>query len=489
MINKESIKTGFKLSFCLFKLRIKRFVFFLILSIASIIILRIKVQIPLPFYVYLLIMLFPIIEFILKLIRLYTAYKYYEHMLQQSIYLQQQCFKFLIFVFGKIRAGKDLFMTCFSRTQSQIYYMEINEKMEKIRNKLYFLDFNLVHQLIEFHLEQEKLDNKVYAKLVMLDLNLTNEFVYDDNIKIESLYKLLSDYIELYKYMIRNAFIVANMPIKEITGEYCKILNFNELKLKLGYDLTLEQYNIISITEYSNQYPSMDYSGETVKKKNENGEKLFLTTFGHLFKENSKLITTTQRIEASGKILRVDFTDNIRINGFNIKSLFKWELALIEKRITKLTKKQLQKDKRRELKNKLSSKRFFKKVFKYNSSIYSLENNKQKKKIFKYLLLFDGLYPTYSYFKYDVDNYSNQEDIERANPTSAEHYIMFFRLLDGFGKYNTHIYNIIAREKYKTTMSSFADLENFDGLDIDVEKFSKTSSKIFNDFIKKGGGY
>ncbi len=481
---KYKLKLCLKISFLIFILRMKRFVFLAFLVNTLIILNAIYFHYAIGIALTLVISSLFIIDYFLKLIRLLISYLYYEKMVSISIYIQQNKFKFLIFVFGQIRSGKDLFMTCFSRTQSRIYQSEIMQKLDNIRDKLYYIDFNIVHGLINYYFQYTQ-DFSYITYSLIVDLKLNTKVYYYDYIKIDYLIEMLKEYTELYYYLyLRDSYIIANMPIEEVSGFYSKILDFNDLRLRTHKTFKIQKYNIVCITEFSNQYPSHNFDTSSKKEKNEQGEELTLTTWGHLFKEKSKLISTTQRVDAGGKILRVVFTDNCRINGFEKKSIFRYELNALSKKIEKLKRKMLKKTKKRELKNKLSQKKILGKFFKYKLNNYSLEQNKERLKTYKKLCVFDFLFQ-HSYLKFDIDNYAKQEDLEKANPESKVSYKMYYKLLDGFGKYNTHIFNIIARYKYWTSTEDYNDLEEFESLELNKEQFAKTNSKVFNDFIKE----
>jgi hypothetical protein len=379
---------------------------------------------------------------------------------------------FLDSINGVIRVGK----TSLQSGLKHIGELEIIDQLEsmilKTKQVYSHIDFRDLDQLleqrftniwpgyfvidVEYQLEFDILTQDIIKWFeVHENMNLSTSIIYNFTSSKTS-QKYIEDYVMAYFCLnFRKNFVMSKTPFySHITGTFSYQLNPENFKINDAYKLqnyAIYDFMIILVDEYSDDYAA---SARYDDMKETSGVKDYLRKFGQIHQERNKLITTKQDVKDEMKKLRNLTQSNLwiptKVEQRGISRLllkvitffytfyfFFYDLTIVRYRMVKFNLEQ----------KKMG-------LDPYDFDDYLEHDYKRvnlKRHVEHRLLHIDWFLFSIGFNKYEVWNYSSEEDVKKRDPQYYQKMMFYIPIQFCFGTYDTHYWRMIQKEQLLNT--------------------------------------
>lgn len=209
----------------------------------------------------------------------------------------------ILWITGKIRAGKTILMAAMSHILTLNFDSKIASKMKKIEYQLPEVPFQKIKADYLKNIESSSHEDsvtKIIAAMMDVDdidrLNVSYELdePYFDYLKYKDKIELLKEYLELFHEQLRNNFVYSNILMwNQIKAAYSYDWKNDFFHVKNNKTFPLEKYMIICYDEKTLQ----DSNDNAIKKLNEdNGSSVAMRLLGNAMEETVIYMATLQDI-------------------------------------------------------------------------------------------------------------------------------------------------------------------------------------------------
>lgn len=210
---------------------------------------------------------------------------------------------FILWITGKIRAGKTILMAALSHILTLNFDFKIASKMKKIEYQLPEVPFQKIKSDYINYIAEASHDEAVrnIISLMMeiddidrLNVNYELDHPYFDYLKYKNKIELLKEYLGLYKEQLRNNFVYSNILMwNQIKAAYSYDWKNDFFHVKNNKTFPLEKFMIICYDEKTLQ----DSNDNAIKKLNEdNGSSVAMRLLGNAMEETVIYMATLQDI-------------------------------------------------------------------------------------------------------------------------------------------------------------------------------------------------
>lgn len=337
---------------------------------------------------------------------------------------------------------------------------KLNEKMEKIRNIFYNIDFNEFENIILFSLQKTNDLDKI-KEIIIQYYNINSKKLYYNYLDFDIIDNLIKDYIEAYYTLnIRNQYVYSKTYFySHITNKSNLIYDLESQKINEAYKNRTYSIHDNFVELHDEASDDIDASKNQDVSKDNSGALEYRRKYGHLHKETNYLISTKQ--EAANEIARYR-----RLNQSNIYIEKNVEIIYIYKLINKIIKRIIKIiDKINYIKFNiqaiLKNKIFYDKRIEYINR--KMKGKLKFRKIKNFLVYVQKFLFSQNYCYFKIRNYSNDSDVGKINNESKKYYDEFNYIIPlkyCFGCFNTHEYSYIQDELIKNSKVNIEDIQN-----------------------------
>lgn len=354
-------------------------------------------------------------------------------------------------VSGPIRSGKTSMDVGVIHDYEIIMQSKLQQEIDMIVSRLYYLDFNCINEYIFMKLDQGLDVDEIHQKLIE-EYQIKNG-IYNDFISCNEIYKYLWIYIDDLRILyFRNQFVFSkNYIYSYVTRKKSKYLYDETMQIKqVEYTnwYYLERYSIIFEDELS-----LDKSNKLSNSmaEYEKGRKEFKILFGQIFEETSRYLTIKQvavdEIAAERRIIQ----NNLHICGrrfTNKMSLFVSILSTVKS--FRLFKANIWFE--------------IKKAFKVKNinPNWTFEDYKLSNTCLRYRIhIIDSMtdfIKAQQNISTLIHDYSKAEDVGKVDPKYFEAYTLTFPMKYCYGCYKTHEFSFVQKRLKEMSKVNFDDV-------------------------------
>lgn len=211
---------------------------------------------------------------------------------------------YIIWITGKIRAGKTILMTALTHVLTLKIDSEIKNNMIEIEEKLHEVPFNFIKtkylENFNNNISHKNNVDLIISEFINSDnlgiktLNYNLEKAYFNNLKYENKIMLLSRYFDLFSNLLRSNYVYSN------------ILMFNQIKKAYSFNWKNEYFHVKdNLTFPVNEYMIIAYDEKTLQDANDNaikklnsdnGSSIAMRLLGNAMRETVYYLATLQDI-------------------------------------------------------------------------------------------------------------------------------------------------------------------------------------------------
>lgn len=218
-----------------------------------------------------------------------------EFAVRCSDYYIENNFGLMNDIVGPVKSGKSSFLSSLDASCVRIIKRKLNERLENIKNDLYYLDFNLVNNLLN-NVYSFTSDVEYAATCLLKEVNIKSYVIHDFvNVKVSD--KLIHDYAEYYYHLYFKRCYVYTRGISIYDRENdcpSKVLLKETLRLKEIKNSHIYYGGMAVVFSEDEKSASDSNIKSNDKKEKDSGMKETKIFWGHTGKELSYYNTTKQ---------------------------------------------------------------------------------------------------------------------------------------------------------------------------------------------------
>lgn len=218
-----------------------------------------------------------------------------EFAVRCSDYYIENNFGLMNDIVGPVKSGKSSFLSSLDASCVRIIKRKLNERLENIKNDLYYLDFNLVNNLLN-NVYSFTNDVEYAATCLLKEVNVKSYVIHDFvNVKVSD--KLIHDYAEYYYHLYFKRCYVYTRGISIYDRENdcpSKVLLKETLRLKEIKNSHIYYGGMAVVFSEDEKSASDSNIKSNDKKEKDSGMKETKIFWGHTGKELSYYNTTKQ---------------------------------------------------------------------------------------------------------------------------------------------------------------------------------------------------
>jgi hypothetical protein len=410
------------------------------------------------------VLLFINVLFISPLVINVMRMRYYAYRFDRSKF-QASMLGYLISINGPIRIGK----TSFQSGLKHLFELEIEYKLQKMIMDIHrtypSIDFNRIDDFLHHMMTESIPTDQIYQVLkdYLIEEHVNNDTLVFNFIGHNTTSKNLYDY--MYAFWVLN---YRRNYVHSKTKFYSHITN----SMSMDYDVGQQKIN----KAYENRnYSIYDYAVELIDEasddvgankryedvKEEDGDKDYRRKYGQIHQEYNRLITTKQEVKDEIKRFRQLTQSNLWMPV---------PLKVVNSRRTIL----------RAITHVFNAFYFIYDVIVLRTSFYYLKIRKMfpypfddykqyryqkvnlKRRMDNYLMHVDWLLKSFSYNRYVLLNYADEEDVKKKNPDFYDQQVYYIPTIFCWGTYDTHYWRIIQEELMNRSKRSSKEDNVFD---------------------------
>lgn len=378
------------------------------------------------------------------------------------------------------------------------------DKINYIKNKCYFIDYNLIDNYIFDNLDIYKSmsdrDYRLLSSAALQHFGYTKSYLQPVLIKTAfkyvSIINFIAEYIELFYILnIRPSNVVSNVAVySENTGSFPFVIKENYFTMYKDMDFKLEKYMLVLDDEkgvFDNYKSSMKRDAKSLDD-NDDGKSEFSMLFRHPFKGTTTRIGIQQNLSDFVANQRRQYQAVMNMDSHEDFVPYEFEKSIINRLIMFFTEQEF-KYYNKKLKYFNTIKKPCKKYFKLAFKLRGYLDRKNNFKFIKSILfnLLDFLENKEIRIE-RVSLYFNTEDIGkdlyRDDPNTkslAFPLVLFVPKNRSWSYYDTHSYSSLFKKLKDNTKGSILTTKRFKSTTVTADEFDSMNYKVYNKMLDK----